>query len=821
MLVMLLLAFDASALRKVDPGKVPTLKPDEGLLVVSVDTSSWIDGVRFERVDGGFGAGSRLNNLSQGRTIQLYAVPVGQYRWSEVTLVDTYTWRSYFKLSDDPEYRFEVKLGQITYAGDLIVRPNSARSASMHIANRSLPVIDWLQKHHPKLYADVAFGYSGYYPDPFPEFYRKVHAAATDLPADLNAGRAPPESGPLALSAKLMWTPDHMQSAALSPDGALIAEMVREGDEDWAIDLIDIVAGSSQRIAKSQVGFGGVEWESDRILLVSSPELVGERLRAFVIGERKDDKRRVQRFDGPVGGTVVDLLPDEPAAILYEAYDSRRALVVHRLAIDSQVSFGSFRNKSSVARLNRGVERDLGWYADGHGQLRVALAKQGEDVVMMHGQGQAFREVMRYGPDNDFTPVQLSFDGDLIYGLSDEGREQRDFVVFDPAQGKVTKTLFTKAGIDVVRPLFDARRNPIGVTYYQGGRLVSDYFDEQDRAIGARLRAAYPDQATAVLDRSKDGQRMLLWVDASDQPPKLYFLDLAQRQAQLIDEAMPDLAKHKFVPTQVVSVPRAGGQPIDAFLTLPPGRDKRPLVVMAHGGPIGAADRLHFDREVQYIASLGYAVLQVNFRGSDGYGRAFRESARNQYGTGIEDDIDAALQMVLAKYPLDDKRMCMLGTSYGGYSALVSAVRWPDRFRCVVSISGVSDRVLFFTASDGGRDANGRAEMERWIGDPRKNLDQMVKTSPLYQYQQLALPLMLVHGREDLRVDFEHTRRLVRLLNLAHRTPVVQAFPNEGHTLENPKVLDIAWSGIAGFLREHLGGAPAAATTTAAAPAGQ
>ena len=319
------------------------------------------------------------------------------------------------------------------------------------------------------------------------------------------------------------------------------------------------------------------------------------------------------------------------------------------------------------------------------------------------------------------------------------------------------------------------------MTYdYESGRLVSDFFDGHDRAIGARLREAFPDRAAVVLDRSDDGQRMLRWVDGSDQPPKLYYLDTGKRQAQLIDEAMPGLDGQTFAPTQLLRVPRAGAQPIDAFLTLPPGQGKRPLVVMAHGGPVGVADRLHFDREVQFLASLGFAVLQVNFRGSDGYGRAFREAARNQFGTGIEDDIDAALQLALANDPLDDKRMCMVGASYGGYSALVSALRWPGRFRCVVSIAGVSDRVLFFTASDGGRSADGRANMERWIGDPRKDLDQMVKTSPLYHYEQLTLPLMLVHGREDLRVDFEHTRRLVRLLNLANRTPVVQAFADEG-----------------------------------------
>jgi dipeptidyl aminopeptidase/acylaminoacyl peptidase len=802
-LVIMLLAFDAAALRKVNPGDAPALKPDEGLLVVSVDTSSPISSVRFKPVGRSRGAGL-LNYLAAGRTVQLYAVPQGQYQWETVTLADTYTWRTYITLGDDPEFRFEVKPGQITYAGDLVLRPRSMRSSLVHVSNRSLPVIDWLGAQHPALYAQYPLAYSGVYPDPFPAFYREARAAVPNPPADLNAGKAAPDPGKLAITAEQMWTPDHVDAAALSPDGALIALVVRVSDRQWALELVDVPAASRQRLATSGQGFGGVEWESARNLLATTPATDGEQLHAFVIGERKGDIRRSQRFDGPVGGSVVDMLPREPGRILYEAFDSRGDLVVHRLSLESEVAFGSFRNTNSRNRLNRGVAKDLGWYADGDGVLRVALAKAGEDVVLMHGRDEQFREVFRFKGDDEFTPVRVSHDGEVIYGLTDSGRAQRDLVVFDPAQGRITRTLFTRDGTDVVRPLFDAGRNPIGVRYYQGGQLVSEYFGEQERRLDARLRDAFPGMNVAVNDRSADGQQLLLWVDASDRPISLYHLDLAKGQAQMIDEAMPGLAGHAFVPSQLLKVERPGMPSIEAFLTLPPASGMRPLVVMPHGGPVGIADRLHFDREVQFIAALGYAVLQVNFRGSDGYGRAFREAGRGQHGAGIEDDIDAAVQAALARYPLDGERMCMLGSSYGGYSALVSAIRWPGRFRCAVSLSGVSDRLLFFTASDGGRSKDGRAQLEKYIGDPRKDEAAMRATSPLYHVDQLTLPVMLVHGREDLRVDFEHTRRLVRMLNLAGRPPVVLAFPNEGHAFTDPKLQDIAWTGIAGFLRSHL-----------------
>jgi dipeptidyl aminopeptidase/acylaminoacyl peptidase len=164
--------------------------------------------------------------------------------------------------------------------------------------------------------------------------------------------------------------------------------------------------------------------------------------------------------------------------------------------------------------------------------------------------------------------------------------------------------------------------------------------------------------------------------------------------------------------------------------------------------------------------------------------------------------------------------MAVVGSSYGGYSALVSTVRWPQRFRCAVSISGVSDRVLFFTASDGGNSAKGRKELERVIGNPNTDLDKMVATSPLYRYREMRVPVMLVHGGEDMRVDYEHSRRLVRMLNMAGHKPVMLSFDHEGHGLSDIDDIDKAYSGIAGFLRQYLdAGTPAASTVKAAASA--
>ena len=152
---------------------------------------------------------------------------------------------------------------------------------------------------------------------------------------------------------------------------------------------------------------------------------------------------------------------------------------------------------------------------------------------------------------------------------------------------------------------------------------------------------------------------------------------------------------------------------------------------------------------------------------------------------------------------------------------MVSTIRWPERFRCAVSISGVSDRALFFTASDSVRDAETRKDMERIMGNPTiaTDLAEMQATSPLYNYRELKVPVMLLHGGEDERVDYEHTRRLVRMLNIAGNTPVVMHFPKEAHSLDEPENIDAAWKGIAGFLAEYLGSSTATTNIVPLVPA--
>ena len=789
--------------RTVDPGEMPKLGPDEGLLLVEVDSNSPLGSIRVKK-DGALFTAGVMRYPDKGRTARLYVVPAGRYAWHDVNL----SWFASYVLKDKDEYHFDVVPGKITYGGDLVIRLTGMWSADIVVVNRGLQAMDWLEAQHPQLARDYEFVYAGHYPDPFPAFYRKERASSTAGTAELSTVAQPPSPSELPLSIRDLWKPDRIDWVSLNPAGDLLVEAVRESNGRWALDLIDLGNDRATRLAESALPFVALDWASDRLLLAGIGEPGGEQIiTVFRMGQAPGTSGIVsQRLRA--SGHVLATGYGAPNRVLFQANVDGRRVLVQELDLSTPESTDSFR-PIMRQRLNVGVDHDLAWYADGRGILRAAIARSGDGrIVLMHGDGQTFHEVLDLGEEGGFDPQGLSADGNLFYGLTDEGRAQRDLVEFDPVQHKVTRTIFSKPGVDVVHGVLDDHHALIGAMYLENGRYVTDYFDAPRRQLAKVVENAFRGKIVSVADRSRDGQHLLLWVQGSDQPPILYHLDVARGRAVQLDAAEPWLDGKHFAPSEVVHATSRDGLPVEAYLTMPPGNTRHPLVVLPHGGPVGVVDTLVFNPEVQFLASLGYAVLQVNYRGSDGYGKAFRKAGYQQWGTGIEDDIDAALQAALSRYPLDAQRMCVMGASYGGYSALESALRWPDRFRCVISMAGVSDRVLLFSASDFGQRARLRDEAERVIGNPRVDLEQMLATSPLYHYRDLVAPVMLVHGSEDLRVDYEHSRRLVRMLNLAGHKPVMLSFDQEAHGLEQLDDIEKAYTGIAGFLAEYLGPAP-------------
>ena len=800
----------------VEPGEVPQLQADEGLLVIALDTEFPIE-TSFMHEDGALLPSRVLENAKVGRTSRLLRLPAGRYGWHSLRIGDWvhHGGSSTYTVSSDKELYFDVRPGVINYGGDLIVRAKDRSRAFIHLANHGLPAMDWLDSQFPELSKRYSFVYSGHYADPFPDFYRQVRERAGPRIDPFSPLLAPPDLKSLPLSPKSFWQKNHVTSIELNNAGDLLAlQLKTEGKNTWVVEIVDLKSNESQSVARTDIPFETLQWSGDQTLLLS---VNANDLRRYALNQKDSDefvsivhvdstasgKRKFEGWSIPRRGRVLDVLPEDPDHILFATIGVTGNLHVHKLDVSNQKVLTAFRPETEES-LNREGKGEYWWLADGAGHLSVALSQQENERVLSRPEGKRLVEFLRLGSGSEFEPVSVSHDGKLLYAISDDDRDQRDLVEFDIAERKITRTLFSKPGVDVESAVFDRRHTPIGVRYFEDGRPVSEFFEAQDRQSLPLLRKAFPGRSVVVIDRSLDDKQLILSVESSDSPAKFYHLDTLKGRASMIEDSAPWIASDKLAPSEVLSVTSKDGLAIEAYLTLPGGKGKRPLVVMPHGGPVGVSDRLRFDRDTQFLASLGYAVLRVNYRGSGGFGKAFRRAGYGNFGTAIEDDIDAVLTKALAEYPLDADRMCVLGFSYGGYSAMIAAVRWPDRFRCAVSGAGIADRVLQFTASDSAQTAERRKTMEKLMGNPLTQQAEMMQTSPLYRYREIRIPLMLVHGLEDQRVDYEQSRRMQRMLDLDGHPPVGLVFPGEGHGFEDLDNTDKMWTGIAGFLKQNL-----------------
>jgi len=247
------------------------------------------------------------------------------------------------------------------------------------------------------------------------------------------------------------------------------------------------------------------------------------------------------------------------------------------------------------------------------------------------------------------------------------------------------------------------------------------------------------------------------------------------------------------------------GTKLEVFFARPkPGTGKPPLVVLPHGGPVGVRDTRSFDPLVQYLAAGGLAVLQVNYRGSSGRGQAFFEAGKREWGKGIEEDLEAAIDEVVKRDWVDGGRICVAGGSYGGYSALMSVIRRPERYRCAASVNGPTDLPFLYHSNPYfSITKEGREYFTEFVGHPEDDYEKLISISPAYLASEIQVPVLLVQGTEDRRVDVDHYYRMQNVLEALGKPHEAHLIQGGGHVLSGTEWMDLA-PRLRRFLTRHL-----------------
>ncbi|QUI72499.1 S9 family peptidase [Pseudoalteromonas sp. M8] len=335
-------------------------------------------------------------------------------------------------------------------------------------------------------------------------------------------------------------------------------------------------------------------------------------------------------------------------------------------------------------------------------------------------------------------------------------------------------------------------RDPVNQTPF-AIELDPDYptyaFVDQDSIWSQRLKsliASIPGNQIRIVSGTRDGSRVIVFAGSDINPGNYYLFDSKKNQLGLLVANRSWIDPNSMSTMEAISFKGRDGITIHGYLTTPQGKEKKnlPLIVMPHGGPHGPRDYWQFDPEVQMLASRGMAVLQINFRGSGGYGDAFEELGYRKWGKEIQYDIIDGTRDLISKGIADKNRICIMGASFGGYSALQSAILEPDLFQCAVGVVGVYDLPLMFEEGDIAQRSSGVAYLERVLGTDEKQLKEF---SPSYNVEKLKVPVLIVHGGEDQRAPIEQAESLIDALKKADKPYQYYLLEDEGHGFYKPE----------------------------------
>ncbi len=459
------------------------------------------------------------------------------------------------------------------------------------------------------------------------------------------------------------------------------------------------------------------------------------------------------------------------------------------------------------ARIGVAPARNAVLVADNAGQVRAARTNDGFTEIKLwtrHDNDSPW--ILRNDSAQSGTTIQaigFNRDNSRLYVSVSHGDGPDAIELMDPANG--THTLIYQGKFaDPIELVPTADRKDYYAIVTADGKPGLHYIDEnsQEAQLTKALATNFPNQLVYFSSFTRDGKQAVARVIGDRSGSDYYLFDVASRNARFMTSAQPWLDPRELRPMQPVQLTARDGLPLHGFLTLPTGTQPFPLVVVVHGGPHGVADQWGYEPEVQMLANRGYAVLQVNYRGSGGYGEKFIERGYRQWGLSMQDDVTDATRWAVKQGYADGKRICLYGGSYGGYAALEGVVREPDLYQCAIGYAGVYDLRVQLGGSDTRRSSDGLQYLHRVLGT---DYNDLLRRSPLGGVSRIKANLLLAHGKEDPRVPFMNFREFTQALDANHITYESLVEDHEGHGFFLPAHRLEFYTRMLDFLDRNIG----------------
>jgi dipeptidyl aminopeptidase/acylaminoacyl peptidase len=572
-------------------------------------------------------------------------------------------------------------------------------------------------------------------------------------------------------------------SAALSPSGGAVAYIQHLADEDRLIvaDLASSRVRALQRIPHANGDLMWVTWKGDGRLVI------GVRLILEVEGRPRPGSHRHTRDQefslfrvaalDPDGGNVVEMFQGNMRSmggglgstmLLDDLPSDPNHVLLSTWSFSGYHVFRANVHTGAVERVLDGGENTQSYFTDGEGnvvmRMDVIPDRSGYRIHRRAAGAQDWtfvleaRRAATATNSPDFEPLGPGPGRNQVYVLArPDSEDLSSLYLYDASTGERGDPVYRAQSADADSPWVHPVSRQVFATCENGPRHACRL---RDATVQRHLRAIdsfFGERANIrLVDLSLDETKWLLRVEGPTEPGGYYVYDRTAAVVEPVAEIWPNLDHDALSPVEIVTYQSRDGTSLWAYITARPGQGPRPVVVMPHGGP-EARDAYGFDPFAQFLASRGYVVVQPNFRGSSGFGRAFADAGRGQWGRRMQDDITDAVQHVINSGVADPARICIMGGSYGGYAALAGVTLTPELYRCAISINGVSDlrHMLRVERGEGGAGAMGYQYWVRSIGQPGD--EWLVQASPAEQAARVRVPVLLIHGEEDFTVPIRQS----------------------------------------------------------------
>ncbi len=423
------------------------------------------------------------------------------------------------------------------------------------------------------------------------------------------------------------------------------------------------------------------------------------------------------------------------------------------------------------------------WYSDAAGRIRMAVAGDGvnETILYREDEGQGFKPVVTNNFKSTISPIGFNSEDGCIYAISNDGRDKSALVEIDSKSGKEHKVIYSNGNVDVTEAYYSVRKQKPLYVVFESWKKERRFLDKQSESIYRSLEQQLPGAEIKMTSTDSSASKFILRTFTDRNPGTYYLYDKKDGKLSLLSEVNPALKPGEMSEMKPVTFKSRDGLTIHGYLTLPLGvkPENLPVVVLPHGGP-SSRNSWGFNAEVQFLANRGYAVFQVNFRGSTGYGKNFWTAGFKQWGGKIQNDITDGVRWLIQQGIADPKRIGIYGASFGGYSALHGLCFNSDLYACGASYSGLLNLFTYLK----GIPPHYKPYLEMYyemVGNPETNADYFRNVSPVFHTNQIRVPVLIAQGGKDPRVNISETNQFVRELK-SRGIPVTYVVKeDEGH----------------------------------------